>query len=132
MRETERDLKDLSQGTIYSPKIDEGMGLRTIPFVGQEALSPKERVGWSNIPGSRTLMGDENGIKYFVEGDVERPVMQNTAAMPSVTEAQIRHAVAVILDNYWNRSFWTCLLDRKSTYSCPYLSFAQMIYLAYR
>lgn len=44
----------------------------------------------SNAPGERPLTGDEQVIKDLEERYVERPVMQNQAALPSLTEAKIR------------------------------------------
>lgn len=98
----EWELRDPSPATEDSLIIDVTMGIATILFVQQEATSPRERMGAPNAPVARPLTGDEQMLKDLVEKDVERPIMQDQAALQSLTEAQMRQAVAVIPANYCN------------------------------
>lgn len=87
------------------------MGLGNILFAEQEEMSPNKKVNAWNAPGARPITGDEKVLKDLLVGDMERPVMPKQAALPSLTEDEIRQAVPVIPDHYWNMNCWTSKFD---------------------
>ena len=60
-----------------------------------------------------------------------RPVNINAILVPHMTPEQLRWAISVVSEDYWNLSCWTCSDDGHSTFTFPYLQLLQRLFLAY-
>ena len=61
-----------------------------------------------------------------------RPVNRETTEVPAITAEQLQKALSVIPTDYWSLNCWTCREEGHTTFTCPFLSWAQRLYFAYR
>ena len=63
---------------------------------------------------------------------INRPIDVQTIPTPALTEEQLKLAMQVVPEDYWNLSCWTCRDEGHSTFTCPYLNMAQRLFFAFK
>ena len=89
--------------------------------------SPTTTSGTSTPTTTDDLMGSLS--QRSLEG---RPINRSTAEVPTITPEQLQKALSVIPTDYWSLNCWTCREEGHTTFTCPFLTWAQRLYFAYR
>ena len=61
-----------------------------------------------------------------------RPINRGVNPVPAITPEQLQKALSVIPTDYWSLNCWTCREGGHTTFTCPFLTWAQRLYFAYR
>ena len=89
--------------------------------------SPTTTSGTSTPTTADDLMGSLS--QRSLEG---RPINRSTTEVPAILPEQLQKALSVIPTDYWSLSCWTCREEGHTTFTCPFLTWAQRLYFAYR
>ena len=102
-------------------------------------LFPVLSVAGITAPSSTTTSGTstpssvEDLMKTLSSQTLEgRPVNRQVEQVPVITAEQLQHALSIIPTDYWSLNCWTCRESGHTTFTCPYLTWAQRLYFAYR